>query len=223
MTRFPTPCARLPMLLEKAVVQVPLSGPRIICVYPWVFLVAGSSTTWKATVTSPTVSTVWLACACERRGYLWGGLHVGGSTLGGGSRGGLGGRHGGTVGGTLGGTWWLGSLGGTVDGTIGGAWGSVVCCSLAICTVVRVCLVGGVGFGGCAPVVANMSASFQMTSMVWAPKWAKSAASAGFARSSYRRLALYVDASAEDMAGMAPLWGKNWTVLVMCSPHVSGI
>ena len=38
---------------------------------------------------SLTVSTVWLTCARERRGYLWGGLCVGGSTLGIGTGGGL--------------------------------------------------------------------------------------------------------------------------------------
>ena len=98
------------MSLEKAVVQVLLLGPRISCVYPWVFPVVGSSTHWKAMVPSPTVSTVWLACARERRGYLWGGLCAGGSTLGGGTGGGLGKRHEGTVGGTLGGAWGLDPL-----------------------------------------------------------------------------------------------------------------
>ena len=66
---------------------------------------AGSITPWKATAPSPTVSTVWLACARERRGYLWGGLRAGGFTLGGGDGGGLGGWHGVTVGGTLGVAW----------------------------------------------------------------------------------------------------------------------
>ena len=56
------------------------------------------------------IYTVWLACAREHRGYLWGGLRVGVSTLGGGSGGGLGGL-----------------IGGTVGGTLGGAWGSVLC------------------------------------------------------------------------------------------------
>ena len=46
-------------------------------------------------------------------------------------------------GGTLGGTWWSGRLGSTVGGTLGGAWGSVLCCSLGSCTVVRVGLVDG--------------------------------------------------------------------------------
>ena len=100
-TRLPIPYARLPMSSDKAIVQVPLSGPRISCVYPWVFPVAGSSILWKATAPSPTVYTVWLACAHERRGYLWGGLSAGGYTLGGESGGGLGVRHGGTVGGTF--------------------------------------------------------------------------------------------------------------------------
>ena len=82
---------------------------------------------------------------------------------------------------------------------------------------------GGVGFGGCAPVVAKMSASCRMASMVWAPKQAKAAASAGFARASARRLAAFVAESAENMDDMAPLWAKNWTVLVMRSPCVSSI
>ena len=124
LTRFPTPCASLPRSLENAVVQVYLLGTRISCVYPWFFPVEGLSTPWKATEPSPTVSTVWLACAHERRGYLCGGLRVGGSTLGGGSGGGLGGL-----------------LGGTAGGTLVGAWGSVMCCRLGSCTVVRVCLV----------------------------------------------------------------------------------
>ena len=82
---------------------------------------------------------------------------------------------------------------------------------------------GGVGFGGCAPVVANILDSCRMKSMFWAPKRAKGAAGAGFARASARRLAVSVEASAEDMAGMAPLWGENWKVLVMRSLYVSGI
>ena len=136
---------------------------------------------------------------------MGGGSHVGGSTLGGGSGGGL-----------------VGLLGGTVGGTLGGAGGLVMCCRLGSCTVVRVCLVCWVGFGG-VPVAANMLASFRMASMVWAPKRAKGAAGAGFARASDRRLTASVAALAEDMAGMAPLCGKNLTVLVMRSPHVSGI
>ena len=88
------------------------------------------------------VSTVWLACARERRGYLWGGLRVGGYTLGGGSGGGL-----------------VGRLAGTAGGTLGGAWGSVLCCRLGSCTVLWVCLVGGVGLSGGSPVVEKMLAS----------------------------------------------------------------
>ena len=84
---FLTPCAILPISLDNAVVQVPLSGPCISCVYHFVFPVEGSSTLWKAMAPSPTVSTVRLDCARERRGYLWGGLHVGGSTLSGGTGG----------------------------------------------------------------------------------------------------------------------------------------
>ena len=81
---------------------------------------------------------------------------------------------------------------------------------------------GGVGFGGCAPVVAKLSASCRMASMVWAPKQENSAAGAGFARASARCLDASVAASAEDMAGMAPLWEKC-TVLVMQSPRVSSM
>ena len=112
-----------------------------------------------------------------------------GSTLGGGSGGGLGGL-----------------LGGTAGGTLGGAWGLVLCCRLGSCTSVCVCLVGWVGLGG-ARVAAKILASFRMTSMVWAPKWEKGAAGAGFSRVSARRLATSVAASAEDMDDMVPLWG----------------
>ena len=108
--------------------------------------------------------------------------------------------------------WWVwgglgGMLGGTEGGTLGGAWGSLLCCRPGSCTVVCVSLVVWVGFGG-APVAAEMSASFRMVSMVWAPKRAKGAAGAGFARASDRRLSVSMAASAEDMAGMAPLCGK---------------
>ena len=108
-----------------------------------------------------------------------------------------------------------------MGGTLGGAWGSVVCCSLGSCTVAQVCLVGGVGFGGCAPVVSKMSAIFRMAYMVWEKKRAKGAAGAGFVRESTRRLAASVAVSTDDMDGMAPLWEKNRTVLVMCSHRVS--
>ena len=74
-----------------------------------------------------------------------------------------------------------------------------------------------------APVVAKMLDSFRITYMVRAPKRAKGASSAEFARASARRLDASVDALVEDMADMAPLWGKNWIVLVMRSPRVSGI
>ena len=62
---------------------------------------------------------------------------------------------------------------------------------------------------GGASVVENMLASCRMASMVWAPKLAKGADGAGFARASDMRLAAPVAASAEDMAGMEPLCGKN--------------
>ena len=148
-------------------------------VYPWVFSVVGSSNPWKEAAPYPMVFTVWLACARERRGYLWGGSRVGGSTLGGGSGGGLGGL-----------------LGGTAGGTLGGSWGLVLCCRLVSCTVVRVCLVGWVGLDG-VPVAAKISASCRLASMVWAPKRAKGAAGAGFSRASDRRLAASVAALAE--------------------------
>ena len=79
---------------------------------------------------------------------------------------------------------------------------------LGSCTLVCVCLVGWVGFGG-APVAAKMLASCRMASMVWAPKWANGAAGAGFARASDGQLAASMAASTEDMAGMATLCGKN--------------
>ena len=113
------------------------------------------------------------------------------STLGGGSGGGLGGM-----------------LGGAARCTLGGAWGLVLCGLLGSCTVVRVCLVGWVGFGG-APVAEKMSASCRMASMVWAPKQVKGSASAGFARASDRHLTASVAALAEDMSVMAPLCGKK--------------
>ena len=115
---------------------------------------------------------------------------MGVSTLCGGSGGGIGGL-----------------LGGIEGGTLGGAWGSVMCCRLGSCKVVRMCLVGWVGFFG-APVVANMSASCWMVSMVWAPKRVKGAAGAGFTRASARRLSESVAASEEDMVEMAQLCGK---------------
>ena len=149
LTQFPTPCAILPMSLENAVVQLSLSGPLMTWVYPWVFPVVGSSTPLKAKATSPMVSTVWLACVRERRGYLWGGSCVGGSTLGGGSGGGVG---------LL--------LGGTTGDTLGGAWGSVLCCRLGRCIVVRVCLVGWGRLSG-ALVAAKMLASCRMAWLAW--------------------------------------------------------
>ena len=124
----------------------------------------------------------------ERRGYLWGRLCAGGSTLDGGVGGGLGGWHGGNVGGTL-----------------RGAWGSVLRCSMGSSIVARVRLVGGGVDGVGAPVAAKMLASCRITFMVWAPKRAKGAAGAGFARASARHLAASMAASAEDISGMAPL------------------
>ena len=153
-----------------------------------------------------TLYTVWLACSRECMGYLWCGLRAGGSTLGGGAGVGLGGWHVCTVGGTL-----------------GGAWGSVLRCSIVSCIVSRVCFGGGVEVGVGAPVSEKKSASCRMASMVWVQKQEKGATSAGFARASARRLDVSVAASAEDIAGMAPLWGGNCTVLAMRSPCVSGM
>ena len=96
-----------------------------------------------------------------------------------------------------------------MGGTLGVAWRSVLCCSLCSCTFARVRLGGGVEFGGCAPVAANISASCQMASMVWLPNREKGAAGAGFARASARRLAESVAGLVEEMAVMAPLWGKT--------------
>ena len=90
-----------------------------------------------------------------------------------------------------------------------------MCCSLDSCTVARVRLGGGVGFGGCVPVAENMSASCRMASMVWAPKQENSAAGAGFARASSRCLDVSVAALAKETAGMAPLWGKSAVALVV--------
>ena len=92
-----------------------------------------------------------------------------------------------------------------MGGTLGGAWGSVFFCGLGRCKVTRACLGGGLGFGGCAPVAGNISASCRMASMVWAPNQEKGTGGAGFARASDRRLAASVATLAEDMAGMAPL------------------
>ena len=94
-----------------------------------------------------------------------------------------------------------------MGGTLGGSWGSVLCCILGSYTVARVCLVGGVGFGGCALVAENISASYHMASIVWASKRAKGATGAGFARAPSRRLTASVATSDEDMDGMAPLCG----------------
>ena len=138
------------------------------------------------------------------RGYLWGGLSAGGSTLGGGAGGDLGGRHVGTVGGTL-----------------GGAWGSVSLCSRGSCIVAWVCLGVGVGDSVGAPVAEKMSASCWMESMVWAPKRAKGESGAEFARESARRLDASMTALAYDIEGISPLWGKTvlfWRCALPVSP-----
>ena len=154
----------------------------------------------------PTGSTVWLACARECRGYLWGGLRNRGSTLVGGTGDGLGGKHGGSVGGTL-----------------GSDWGSALRCSWGSCIVSQVCLRGGVGVGVGDPVAEKNSASCWISFMVWATKRAKCAASVVFERESARRLDASVAALAEYIVAMEPLWGGNCTFLEVCSPHVSGM
>ena len=128
---------------------------------------------------------------------------MGGSTLGGGDGGGLGGRHGGSVGVTL-----------------RGNWGSLFRYSIGICVAAWVRFVGEVVVGVDAPVSANMSVSCRMASMFWAPNWVKSAAGAGFARSSARVLSVSMAVLAENMTGMAPFWWGNCIALVMRSPHV---
>ena len=70
LMRFHTPSANLSISLENDVVQVPLSGMRISYMYPCVFPVARSIIPWKEMAPSPAVSTVCLACAHDRRGYL---------------------------------------------------------------------------------------------------------------------------------------------------------
>ena len=107
-----------------------------------------------------------------------------------------------------------------MGGTLGGAWGSVFCCIIGSCIVARVQLGGGVGVGVGALVAEKISASYRVASMVWAPKRSKGTASAGFARASARLLAASMPMVAEDIAGMAPFWGGNCTVLVMCYPRV---
>ena len=67
-----------------------------------------------------------------------------------------------------------------------------------------------------------MSASCRIASMVWAPKIAKGAAGAGFARASARRLYESMAASAEEIADMASLWRKKSTVFSVNSSRVSG-
>ena len=84
--------------------------------------------------------------------------------------------------------------------------------------VARVHLSVGVGVGMGALDTAKHSANFLMTSVVWEPKRAKGAASAGIARALARRLAVSVDASTEDIVGKAPLWGKTLIFLLWNLP-----
>ena len=94
-----------------------------------------------------------------------------------------------------------------MGGTLRGAWGSVLRNSMISCIVARVRLGGWFrGLCWCAGC-SKMSASCWMASMAWASKRSKGAVGAGFARASDMRLAVSVSASAEDIAGMAPLWG----------------
>ena len=109
-----------------------------------------------------------------------------------------------------------------MGGTLVGDWVSFSRCSRGGCIVAQVILGCGVGFGVGAPVPAKMSGSCRMESMVWAPKGAKGAAGAGFARVSARRLAAYVAVLAENIAGMTPLLGGGavlfWQYNIPMSP-----
>ena len=167
--------------------------------------VAGSSTHWKVIAPSPTVSTVWMARLSERRTYLLGGLRARGSNFGGGTRGILCGRHGDTVGGTL-----------------RGAWESALPCSGGSCIFAQVRLGGGVCVGVGAPVAEKKSANYWIASMVWVPKLAKDAMSAGLERASARRLTASVAVLVEDKAGKAPFLGKTvifWLCNFLVSPE----
>ena len=54
--------------------------------------------------------------------------------------------------------------------------------------------------------------------MVWSPKLGKGAAGAGLARTSTRLLDASVAALAEDITGMALLWGNNLLFLLCALP-----
>ena len=77
-------------------------------------------------------------------------------------------------------------------------------CSEGSCIVAQVSLGGGVGVDVSAPVAAKILANFWMTSMVWTPEGAKSAAGEGLDRELTRRLAVSVAVSAENIAVMEP-------------------
>ena len=149
---------------------------------------------------------------------MWGGLVFCGSTLGGDEGGGLGGTCGGSTlfdgsGGGLG-----IKRGGTVGGTPGGAWGSAFPGSVGNGVSTQVLLGRRVwGWCGCAGCY-KISDNYQIASMVWAPKRAKGAAGVGLARAPTRRLDMSVAASAEDISGMALLWGGTILFLLCALP-----
>ena len=72
------------------------------------------------------------------------------------------------------------------------------------------------------PVAVKFSANCRIAFMVWALKRAKGTAGVELVRASERRLAASVDALVEHVAGMAPLWGENYTVFSVSSTCVYG-
>ena len=90
----------------------------------------------------------------------------------------------------------------------------------------RVCLGGGVGVGVGVPVAGKFSDNCQMASMVWAPKQAKGEVYTGLSRASARRLDVLVAALVEDVSGMIPLRGGNYTFFLCALPvspaHILG-
>ena len=109
----------------------------------------GSITPWKATEYSPKSSTARLACECERRGYLWGGLVYGGSNIGGGA-------GNGTSGGSC----------GAAGVTLGGVWGSALSRSMGSGAVVWVRLVIGLVVSVDVPATVKMTVGCQIVSLV---------------------------------------------------------
>ena len=117
------------MSLENDLVQVYFLGPSFRFLYSYIFPVAGSSTPWKAMVPSHMALTSRLACVRECRGYLWGGLFAGGSTL---------------------------VSYDTASSTLGGVWGSALYRGVGNDVTTLVQLLVGVGVGLCVPSTAKM-------------------------------------------------------------------